>query len=960
MKPRMATLRRGGVLEGPDRGARRSAPLAALVLASLVLGLAPAATAQPSPNIYLRHCAAGPPFGSSANETAMTNVFGAVGEGWRSLCLETLSSSDLTELFGVVPADPDIDITPGTATFVFLDGSDRTATELAAFLAANRARIEAWVSEQGGKLFLNAGPTEGGNIDFGFRRAPVRPGCLTLIDAGPTGPITLVFDPSAGTPSLGGRAVEPTHPIFNGPFLPVGTVFSSDPNATFFSQGFIRDDSALDPSPLTTVIEQVGGAGGAALAEMTFGCGLVAFGSMTTHDLHLPQPEAANLRANIIAHVNGGLTNVQELIGGPPGIGSRWVFDNDGGTDNRLPTGGFCDGSPGLRADASLGYFQEPTLGDAFDGGLIIWINDRILVAPGTVRRGEPATYTAGPVMLADPAGVKATVEHMAAQGSATLRTLVRFDNPTPVPKSFTVDLVSNSGADLGFTVEATDAGDLALETTDRWIIVSDAGLPAPEGNVDVVVTHVVQGPGIPAGSQPTFADTTVFACGETGGVKVRFDLTVPAGAAQALLFFTQLSASAAAALSSVQAVFPGDPNNPVTDAELLSGLAPSEIVNWQNLGTPAFPLTVTKVGSGAGTVTSDVGGIACGGTCAASYPAGTAVVLTATAGSGSIFTGWSGGGCAGTGTCSLTVTRPTTVTAAFARLVTLSVVRDGSGTVTSAPAGISCGDVCDQTFLSGTVVTLAAAPAGDSIFAGFTGGGCSGTAPCTVTLADDTTVTATFAPVAIGGPFTLQVRAIGPGSGSVTSAPGGIACGFDCVELYAGGAVVSLTAAPAAGSVFLGFGGDPDCADGTVRLLGNRFCTAAFAPVAAETVSVVTSGAPVGGESQNPSVSADGRFVAFDSTAMGLVPAGPGSCTTGIRQVFVRDRVTGTTECVSVGPAGGPGNLPSARPALSADGMVVAFESTATDLVSGPPTGPCRAGGRQIFVRDRQAGTTT
>jgi Tol biopolymer transport system component len=106
------------------------------------------------------------------------------------------------------------------------------------------------------------------------------------------------------------------------------------------------------------------------------------------------------------------------------------------------------------------------------------------------------------------------------------------------------------------------------------------------------------------------------------------------------------------------------------------------------------------------------------------------------------------------------------------------------------------------------------------------------------------------------------------------------------------------------------------------------------------ERVSVVTGGAQAeGGEffgSFSPSISADGRFVAFRSSATNLVPGvtEPGT--------FVRDRKTGTTELV------GPGDEGS----ISADGRFVVFRSSATNLVPGI-TEP------GIFVRDRKIGMT-
>ncbi len=68
-----------------------------------------------------------------------------------------------------------------------------------------------------------------------------------------------------------------------------------------------------------------------------------------------------------------------------------------------------------------------------------------------------------------------------------------------------------------------------------------------------------------------------------------------------------------------------------------------------------------------------------------------------------------------------------------------------GTGTVSSAPAGIECGALCSHDFPNGAQVQLAAAPANGSTFAGWSGGGCSGTGPCALTLGGDATVTATF-----------------------------------------------------------------------------------------------------------------------------------------------------------------------------------------------------------------------
>jgi Divergent InlB B-repeat domain len=183
--------------------------------------------------------------------------------------------------------------------------------------------------------------------------------------------------------------------------------------------------------------------------------------------------------------------------------------------------------------------------------------------------------------------------------------------------------------------------------------------------------------------------------------------------------------------------------------------------------------LTVTKAGTGSGTVSSSPAGISCGSTCSASFASGTQVTLTESAATNSTFAGWSGGGCTGTGTCVVTLNAATIVTATFNSntngfALTVAEAGTGTGTVTSAPAGISCPTTCSANFASGTQVTLTAAASANSTFAGWSGGGCTGTGTCVVTMTAATMVAATFnsgsSPVTIG---------IGQGSSTVTTTPG-------------------------------------------------------------------------------------------------------------------------------------------------------------------------------------------
>ncbi|HEX3563406.1 MAG TPA: hypothetical protein VHU24_11255 [Solirubrobacterales bacterium] len=129
-----------------------------------------------------------------------------------------------------------------------------------------------------------------------------------------------------------------------------------------------------------------------------------------------------------------------------------------------------------------------------------------------------------------------------------------------------------------------------------------------------------------------------------------------------------------------------------------------------------------------------------------------------------------------------------------------------GSGVVTSSPSGIDCGATCSHSFDQGTAITLTATPAAGSSFAGWSGGGCSGTATaCHVTLNANTSVSATFSPPPKN---TLTVVKGGSGAGKVTSSPAGISCGATCSSGFDPGSSVTLNASASAGSTFAGWGG--------------------------------------------------------------------------------------------------------------------------------------------------------
>jgi len=215
----------------------------------VALWLATPASAQAQEIYYLRSTV-GIPWNRPDNEAALNDLFGP--GNWVDARFETV---DTTALFA--------------SEFIFMEGSDRIANELENFLIANSAAINSFVSG-GGAVFINSAPNEGDGMSLGFG-------------------VTLQRSPFC---SSGCTAVDPAHPIFNGPSLPVGVSWTG----SSFSHAIIN-------GPVTTLIRD--SAGNTLLGELEVGSGAVLFGGMTMPSFHSPQPQADNLRRNIIAYARG-------------------------------------------------------------------------------------------------------------------------------------------------------------------------------------------------------------------------------------------------------------------------------------------------------------------------------------------------------------------------------------------------------------------------------------------------------------------------------------------------------------------------------------------------------------------------------------------------------------------------------------------------------------------------------
>jgi hypothetical protein len=260
-------------LEGRNRQVFRSSlswMLSMLPALVTILGIGFAVLpldAQAGTPYYLRSII-GAPWGVNSNEAAMNDAFGA--GNWIDARYETVNTA-------VLLTDAD---------FIFMEGGDFTANAMEAFLGANSAAIEAFI-EGGGVIFFNAAPNVGNGMVFAFG-------------------VSLMYGPGPFC-GVNCNAVDPTHPIFQGPFTPVGTSFGGN----WFSHAIVG------PS-VTPLIRDP--SGNVLLAERAVGLGLGLFGGMTTSNFHGPQPQANNLRRNIIAY---GHASVNDVDTDGDGVGDR-------------------------------------------------------------------------------------------------------------------------------------------------------------------------------------------------------------------------------------------------------------------------------------------------------------------------------------------------------------------------------------------------------------------------------------------------------------------------------------------------------------------------------------------------------------------------------------------------------------------------------------------------------------
>lgn len=334
-------------------------------------------------------------------------------------------------------------------------------------------------------------------------------------------------------------------------------------------------------------------------------------------------------------------------------------------------------------------------------------------------------------------------------------------DEFTPAGAFLETTTASSGGSLIGLAVDSTGklyaAGALPESAPgppviDIW---GPAGPPAPKHLLTVEVTGEGDVSG-PAGIVCTEAGSGSSACeGEfTKAAEVPLSATPAAG--YGLAEWVTVEGNA------------GSCTGAITSCETA---ALTETTKLKAVFVPTHKLRVDV--TGAGEVNSSPAGIdGCReavGACEASFNEGTVVALTATPAAGSTFSGWSGGGCSGTGTCKVSLSADAKVIAAFAKVpppppsrthkLTVKRVGSGKGSVADSTGAISCPSTCSHSYAGGTQVTLTATPAPGSTLSGWSGGGCSGTGVCQLTIRADTKVSAHFKKATPPAPVSARLR---------------------------------------------------------------------------------------------------------------------------------------------------------------------------------------------------------
>ena len=301
----------------------------------------------------------------------------------------------------------------------------------------------------------------------------------------------------------------------------------------------------------------------------------------------------------------------------------------------------------------------------------------------------------------------------------------------------------------LGWTVQKgnsascpNDPGEIDLETC-------FLGSEEEEEELEATITFCLEG---------TCPALTIAKEGTGSGTVVSSPAGIECGGTCSKQFAenTKVTLTASASAESTFVSWKGCDKGGVNGRQCTVTMDKAKTVNAKFL--TAYDVSVIRVGTGLGKVSSSPGGVLCLSNCSsttAAFKEGTSVTLTAAPSKNYVFTEWTGA-CSGSSlTCSLgSLSADQTVGAKFTAVAQHKLILQksdeggGNGTVKSNLAGINCGATCSgmvAVYFQGQEVELTATPGKGSTFGGWSGGGCSGTGTCKVAISEEKLVKAEF-----------------------------------------------------------------------------------------------------------------------------------------------------------------------------------------------------------------------
>ncbi len=181
--------------------------------------------------------------------------------------------------------------------------------------------------------------------------------------------------------------------------------------------------------------------------------------------------------------------------------------------------------------------------------------------------------------------GLTVTNTYFVAPSSSVARQFISLANPGAMDKTVSVVISGNFGSDGATQVISTASGNTVVEAADRWIITDDANTTG----ADPAITTVFFGPGTPAVTPSAIT-------APAGTFNATYSVTVPAGQTKALLFFHQISPTAADATADANSSLTyWDTKNPVMGNDFLAGLTDTDlasVVNWSFADASIAPNT--------------------------------------------------------------------------------------------------------------------------------------------------------------------------------------------------------------------------------------------------------------------------------------------------------------------------------------------------------------------------------